>query len=182
MLITFSDGPRTYGYASGNQRILYASRAKWGTATGTDAPALYRNVIAALLAHGICYPNPRYDPAQLDADGVPLGQAQVALICASEVLYASTPTCLENGTPVPIKFKVGPNDLNKELKAIMFPRLELKGAEEGAPPAKKPRLLGVGAYCCAPPVQVEVVVGALPAPPMPAASGLPLANADAAGS
>ena len=54
---------------SGNQRLLDSARAKWGTAKNMRVH--YDNVIARCVANGICYPNPLYDPQDLDDKGVP---------------------------------------------------------------------------------------------------------------
>ena len=64
--------PLTIGpFRTGNQKIIDAARAKWGTAANMRPH--YDNLIRAVTEcpTPICKLNPRFDPKDLDADGVP---------------------------------------------------------------------------------------------------------------
>jgi len=72
--------------------------------------------------------------------------AKVCLLKALEATYSATPTCLDDGTPVKIAWRVCKTWLPQNLRAIMYPEVR---AEVQAPvQAKKKRALGSGAYAC----------------------------------
>ena len=73
-------------HISGNQKLIDAARAKWGTAANMRPH--YDTIIRTLTELGICRPNPLFDPKDLDKDGVP-NQAEVLWIPGQEYRVVS---------------------------------------------------------------------------------------------
>ena len=97
-----------------------------------------------------------------------MDQAKVLLIRHLEALYASTPTTCADGKVIAIDWRVRQSWLDAKLTAIMFPPAPQLQEARAETQAKKPRLLGMGAFACTARPTTDTPLLLAPAAPSPA--------------